>query len=533
MGLHFQATSPEFRKSKMKTRLVLGIRPALVVWFLWLGSVQSYSQSAAFTYQGQLVDTGGSANGNYEFQFSLFDALTGGNPVGTVNALAPVAVKEGLFTATLDFGSSAFDGKPRWLQIGVRTNGSVLDHVILTPRQPITASPYAIFAANVPDGSITSAKIANGAISNAKLGPISRLSSPDGNLPKAIEVNNDGKVGIGVGTPADTLDVGGRMRIRSNEGTAGIYLQSPAGIKDRAFLGLADEMHAGFFGSGIGWGFVMDTANGNVGIGAVNPHNKLTVESALGTDDYISSQHSYQLQIQNGLGVYGSRSMGIGLLDNGKGVIQVKEANAGYNDLLLNPYAVGNVGIGTGTPAEKLDVGGAVAINGTTIINAQGQWVGSPSGLKGDKGDKGEKGDVGPRGARGDDGKTILHAVSMPGQTLGKDGDIYIDEYNHLLYGPKSGGDWGSPISLVGPRGPAGPTITTYAICQDGGLGPFPSETDAQSACNSRCGGASYRMGFSSGDCRVTSDTLGCSARNLGEGTLQAKAGLCCVCKAH
>src|SRR6476469_4053853 len=37
-----------------------------------------------FTYQGRLNTSGGPADGQYDLQFSLYDALTGGNTVGTV-----------------------------------------------------------------------------------------------------------------------------------------------------------------------------------------------------------------------------------------------------------------------------------------------------------------------------------------------------------------------------------------------------------------------------------------------------------------
>jgi hypothetical protein len=62
-----------------------------------------------------------------------------------------------------------------------------------------------------------------------------------------------------------------------------------------------------------------------------------------------------QLQIQNGIG---AKSMGIGVMDDGKGVLQVKEINngAGYADLLLNPVA-GNVGIGASSAFHSLTVG--------------------------------------------------------------------------------------------------------------------------------------------------------------------------------
>ena len=96
---------------------------------------------------------------------------------------------------------------------------------------------------------------------------------------------------------------------------------------------------------------------GNVGIGTNNPGpNRLAILQQLGSDNISQYQHNLQLEIRSGLGQDGTRSMGIGLLDNGKGVLQVKEANVGYNDLLLNPVA-GNVGIGPLPPNCKLTIG--------------------------------------------------------------------------------------------------------------------------------------------------------------------------------
>src|SRR4030042_1781971 len=74
----------------------------------------------AFTYQGQLKDASGPVNGDCDFQFSLWDALTGGTQVGSSLTQTGVAVSEGLFTVQLDFGVNAFTGSARWLEIAMR-----------------------------------------------------------------------------------------------------------------------------------------------------------------------------------------------------------------------------------------------------------------------------------------------------------------------------------------------------------------------------------------------------------------------------
>jgi len=106
------------------------------------------AQTNAFTYQGRLSDASGPVNGQYDFTFQLFDAPSGGNQVNLAITNAEVAVSNGLFAVALNFGAGAFLGTDRWLQAGVRTNGSTGAFAALAPRQLLTPAPYAIFSAN-------------------------------------------------------------------------------------------------------------------------------------------------------------------------------------------------------------------------------------------------------------------------------------------------------------------------------------------------------------------------------------------------
>jgi len=85
------------------------------------GIVTAAPLGTAFTYQGKLTDGGAPANGNYDLKFTLFDAATNGNQVGVTLTNVAIAVSNGLFTTTLDFGADAFSGDTRWLEIGVQT----------------------------------------------------------------------------------------------------------------------------------------------------------------------------------------------------------------------------------------------------------------------------------------------------------------------------------------------------------------------------------------------------------------------------
>ena len=128
-------------------------RYALLYPFIILGILavvnSAPAQGTSFIYQGCLNDTGGPANGNYDLQFTLYDAATNGNSPGTTVTNPATGVTNGLFTVTLDFGTGVFAGQPLWLEIGARTNGGQGSFSILSPRQPFTSTPYAITAANL------------------------------------------------------------------------------------------------------------------------------------------------------------------------------------------------------------------------------------------------------------------------------------------------------------------------------------------------------------------------------------------------
>src|ERR1043166_2201813 len=123
---------------------------------LWLFAAQlalpltprASGQTTAFTYQGFLSDSGVPANGTYDLTFTLFNASSGVSVVGSTNAVNDLAITNGLFTVSLDFGSAPLDGSDRWLEVGVRPGASTGPYTNLTPRQPLTAAPYAIRAAN-------------------------------------------------------------------------------------------------------------------------------------------------------------------------------------------------------------------------------------------------------------------------------------------------------------------------------------------------------------------------------------------------
>ena len=96
----------------------------------------------AITYQGRLTEGGSPANGAFDFVFALHDEPVISSQVG-VTLTQVVTVSGGLFMTDLDFGS-IFDGTELYLQIGVRPDGSAAPYEMLTPRQPLRPTPYAL-----------------------------------------------------------------------------------------------------------------------------------------------------------------------------------------------------------------------------------------------------------------------------------------------------------------------------------------------------------------------------------------------------
>ena len=105
----------------------------------------------AITYQGQLADGDQPANGNYDFQFKLFDAQEGGSQIANTVNQDDIAVSGGILSVEIDFGNNAFTGGARWLEIGVRPGDSDGGYTTLSPRQKLTAVPYALNVVNVPE----------------------------------------------------------------------------------------------------------------------------------------------------------------------------------------------------------------------------------------------------------------------------------------------------------------------------------------------------------------------------------------------
>ena len=121
-----------------------------------------------------------------------------------------------------------------------------------------------------------------------------------------------GYVGIGTTSPGDLLDVAGRMRVRTGGGTAGTWFMNAANTVDAGLVGMLNDNFIGLYGTGTGWGFIMNTTSGNVGIGTFNPGYKLSVNGTIqskevrvetGWSDYVFEK-GYKLRSLDSVAEY-------------------------------------------------------------------------------------------------------------------------------------------------------------------------------------------------------------------------------------
>ncbi len=121
-----------------------------VLKIVCLASLFCSMQLNAFTYQGELSQTGNLYSGDVDLKFSLFDAATGGTMLnGIVDTRTMVTITNGRFIVELDQWMGLFTGTDYWLEISVAIPTGSGNFTLLTPRQKLGPVPYSEYSYDV------------------------------------------------------------------------------------------------------------------------------------------------------------------------------------------------------------------------------------------------------------------------------------------------------------------------------------------------------------------------------------------------
>lgn len=262
------------------------------------------AQVTAFTYQGQLSESGQPASGVYDFRCQLYNAAAPPDALvsGTLT-LDDVPVSHGLFGLTLDFGVDVFDGSERWLSVQVRTNGTG-SYVVMTPRQRLTAAPYSVYA--VKAGGLQEG-VAPTFTGTAVFSPPSGAPFVVGNSTKVANLNVDLLDGLDsaafVRKAGDTMT--GKLTVAGPGGTAtfsaqGVVFGNDIAISGQATSALGVGVIASSSGAnGVGLSASASGANGNAvyadasnGTNAHGIHGRSTTGFAGYFDGAVHVRHS-------------------------------------------------------------------------------------------------------------------------------------------------------------------------------------------------------------------------------------------------
>lgn len=295
------------------------VRAAVLLVALCIAKV-ALAQTTAFTYQGKLTDAANPADGLFDMQFKLFNTqdIGTGTQQGPSITNSSVQVTKGTFSLLLDFGN-VFDGSARYLEISLRPTGSPAARTVLSPRQPITSTPYSIRSA--------SAATADIATNATQLGGMTPASY--------VQFNPTGNVAIGASTLSPTVTPNHRL---------GVF-GGPAWTT-HAWGGAIELENA----SAIGW--QANSSGARFGIGRTNAGLFFfRTASELGT---ATSPPVYDFKIDN------SGNIGIGNID-----LNTNLANAKLNVFT----ASGSHGL--------IHADGTAAVG--TYVDSTGGWLGTRS----------------------------------------------------------------------------------------------------------------------------------------------------------
>ena len=189
-----------------------------------------------------------------------------------------------------------------------------------------------------------------------------------------LKITSTGNVGIGTTTPSYPFVVKrtGSNVVASFEGDQNTYLriartgtqsgEAQLRVTNNGNLSITSDSNISLKTGGVSGTTRLYVRNndGNVGIGTTSPAAPLSVVGSYSSSDEI-------IEIGGGTGIDTDFKLKIGAVDQDYIWFQSVKPGDNYYDLVFNPLA-GNVGIGTTSPSQKLEVAGNVKLNSGALI---------------------------------------------------------------------------------------------------------------------------------------------------------------------
>jgi hypothetical protein len=125
--------------------LIRSIAAALLLLCLLAAGSRAVAATTV-AYTGDLIVSGSPASGAFDFELSAWSAATGGSQLGVTADFTSVAVNDGVFNVTPNFGSGVFTGQSVFLQIAYRASGTTTYTTL--PRQEFPVGGYALYSSN-------------------------------------------------------------------------------------------------------------------------------------------------------------------------------------------------------------------------------------------------------------------------------------------------------------------------------------------------------------------------------------------------
>jgi hypothetical protein len=379
------------------TRLAFLIAAAFAVAGAEVAPAQT-PVGTAFTYQGQLKQSGVPVDELADLEFTLWDADVGGSQVGPTLTFdgqggnpPPVDVVKGLFTVLLDFGGDVFTGDARWLEVCVAVPSGSGTWQTLSPRQELTPVPHALALralrtdhdAEVPDviggcrensvtAGVSGATISGGGdvdAANRVTDHLGTIGGGSNNLAGSDDANpyTAGYATVGGGT--DNVASALSATVAGGRGNSASDANSTVG---GGFRNVASDTNATVAGGNS------NTASGSFATVSGGAHNEASDYCATvpgGNDDVASGRYSFAA---------GRRAKA----NHDGAFVWADHTNADFASTAADQFlirAAGGVGIGTNDPQAMLHVGGTAGVDGIMFPDGtlQTTAAGGSSGIYG------------------------------------------------------------------------------------------------------------------------------------------------------